>query len=526
MGPAQRTTLSHKLPTLRTPGWKRAVRMPLQGTPAPHAPVAPPSRSAIRPQGFQDMLTSSMANLAIAPGPAATPTFSGPGTRRGASGHSAAAGASSAASGNPAGAAWGASDGTEQGGQGEVARQPHRSQVRFSTLAGGASQTPRELSAALLEPVQLDTTQCVGVGPPGRTPGPRCLLGGAPSPCTGAIHLTPRRLLGTGHVPEEASETPGAATAPLDPMDTPAALALGLGLNPSPSPTLEAGAGEAAAARAPRTPCSAVRRREGGPVEGGEGSAVIGRPLRVATPVSRQRVGRSELRGLLGDAGGPSLGSRDALSPVRAPARLRDALGGIQVVTPVRRSQRGGPPAPPSTGALLRGAGFMYAPNQALAPRLTPAAGRAAGALSDAALAADLRGSLSPHAADGMTPGSDSSGASARGPSSTAASTATPATCSADTVSISSTGRGGAARWHPDPSPGPTSSGDPVRRLSALLSGDEEPPGSVPGPAGRRLSGGARRLSDPENLSPTEAAIRDGLRRSSRLRTPAKADAR
>ncbi len=34
-----------------------------------------------------------------------------------------------------------------------------------------------------------------------------------------------------------------------------------------------------------------------------------------------------------------------------------------------------------STGALLRGAGFMYAPNDALAPRLAPAAGRAAAAL-------------------------------------------------------------------------------------------------------------------------------------------------
>jgi hypothetical protein len=47
-------------------------------------------------------------------------------------------------------------------------------------------------------------------------------------------------------------------------------------------------------------------------------------------------VGRSELRSLLGEAAGlaeapaPALGSRAALSPVRAPARLRDALGGLQ----------------------------------------------------------------------------------------------------------------------------------------------------------------------------------------------------
>ena len=76
----------------------------------------------------------------------------------------------------------------------------------------------------------------------------------------------------------------------------------------------------------------------------------------------------------------------------------RSVFARAQVVTPVRRSQRGSAAAPPSTGALLRGAGFMYAPNQALAPRLTPAAGRAAGALGDVALAGDLRGSLSPYA--------------------------------------------------------------------------------------------------------------------------------
>lgn len=69
----------------------------------------------------------------------------------------------------------------------------------------------------------------------------------------------------------------------------------------------------------------------------------------------------------------------------------------VQVVTPVRRSQRSSTAAPPSMGAMLRGAGFMYAPNQALAPRLTPAAGRAAGALGAAAAAADLCVSLSPH---------------------------------------------------------------------------------------------------------------------------------
>lgn len=60
--------------------------------------------------------------------------------------------------------------------------------------------------------------------------------------------------------------------------DEQAAVALGLGLNPSPSPTLEAGP-----AAAPRTPRSAVRRRNARPAEG-EGPA-IGRPLRVATPL-------------------------------------------------------------------------------------------------------------------------------------------------------------------------------------------------------------------------------------------------
>jgi len=242
-----------------------------------------------------------------------------------------------------------------------------------------------------------------------------------------------------------------------------------------------------------------------------------------------------------------------------------------------------------------------------------------------------------------------------------AASTATPASSGADTVSISSTGRAGAASAQPSWGPRPWSGsaparasgpgGDPVRRLSALLSGDEEPPapdgspgitqepsspgvlpgaggtaaraaqaplgaqpaaapdagepwrgaaapaaaaahaapfrevgnvvragrapaGAAParnasggpgpaggprgfdedaenavadawaaspgasagagkagvhGPAGRRLSGGGVRRAkhrDPQDLSPTEAAIRAGLRRSSRLRAPAEAGAR
>lgn len=58
---------------------------------------------------------------------------------------------------------------------------------------------------------------------------------------------------------------------------------------------------------------------------------------------SRPRVGRAELRGLLGDltlleaVEEPSLGSRAALSPVRAPARLREAHGGLQA-RPTERS--------------------------------------------------------------------------------------------------------------------------------------------------------------------------------------------
>jgi len=240
-----------------------------------------------------------------------------------------------------------------------------------------------------------------------------------------------------------------------------------------------------------------------------------------------------------------------------------------------------------------------------------------------------------------------------------AASTATPASSGADTVSISSTGRAGGPSAQPSWGPRPWSAsaparaspagGDPVRRLSVLLSGDEEPPvpdgspvvaqdpsslGELPGaggaaaaaaqapplgpqpaatpdpeepwrgaaepaaaaaqaapfrevgnvvragrapagagpprgagggpapaggqrrfvedaenapadaragtpgagagkpgvhgPAGRRLSGGGGRRAkhrDPEDLSPTEAAIRAGLRRSSRLRAPAEAGA-
>jgi len=58
----------------------------------------------------------------------------------------------------------------------------------------------------------------------------------------------------------------------------------------------------------------------------------------------------------------------------------------------VRRSQRSGSVARVSTGALLRGAGFMYAPNDALAPRLMPAAGRAAAALGAPASPRAVRG--------------------------------------------------------------------------------------------------------------------------------------
>ena len=46
---------------------------------------------------------------------------------------------------------------------------------------------------------------------------------------------------------------------------------------------------------------------------------------------SRARVGRLELRSLLGDPEGGLLGSRTALSPMRAPSRLCDTLGGHQV---------------------------------------------------------------------------------------------------------------------------------------------------------------------------------------------------
>ncbi len=58
------------------------------------------------------------------------------------------------------------------------------------------------------------------------------------------------------------------------------------------------------------------------------------------------------------------------------------------------------------------------------------------------------------------------------------------------------------------------------------MSGTKAGGAGVAGPAGRWLSGGGSSRptsSDPEDLSPTEAAIRDGLRRSSRLRTPSKA---
>ena len=69
--------------------------------------------------------------------------------------------------------------------------------------------------------------------------------------------------------------------------------------------------------------------------------------------VRRQRpaVGRSELKGLLGDAGAPSpgqaaqLGSRNALSPMRAAPKLRSNLGHAQVCCISTQIHRNATPA-------------------------------------------------------------------------------------------------------------------------------------------------------------------------------------
>ena len=125
---------------------------------------------------------------------------------------------------------------------------------------------------------------------PGRAAAPVPGAAGAPDPsglhsARGAAAGASRSGAGSHSSPSvereplaarEGSSASGVRVSASD--DEQAAIALGLGLNPSPSPTLEAGQ-----APAPRTPRSAVRRRNGGPAEG-EGSA-IGRPLRVATPL-------------------------------------------------------------------------------------------------------------------------------------------------------------------------------------------------------------------------------------------------
>ncbi|BDA47696.1 hypothetical protein COCOBI_10-5470 [Coccomyxa sp. Obi] len=132
----------------------------------------------------------------------------------------------------------------------------------------------------------------------------------------------------------------------------------------------------AAARRAfPRTPASAVRRSR---PEADDAPTPIRNPLRIATPArARPRVGHSEIRSLLQDPHAPSpaqaaaLGSRNALSPMRARPSMRAGLGQAQLVTPKRRSVRKSVAAVPhSTGKMLAAAGFAYTPNAALAGRL------------------------------------------------------------------------------------------------------------------------------------------------------------
>ncbi|CAL8471850.1 g11392 [Coccomyxa elongata] len=125
----------------------------------------------------------------------------------------------------------------------------------------------------------------------------------------------------------------------------------------------------------PRTPASAVRRSR---PEADDAPTPIRNPLRIATPArARPRVGHSEIRGLLQDPHAPSpgqaaaLGSRNALSPMRARPSMRAGLGQAQLVTPKRRSARTSVAAVPhSTGKMLAAAGFAYTPNAALAGRL------------------------------------------------------------------------------------------------------------------------------------------------------------
>ncbi|DBA75241.1 hypothetical protein WJX77_008108 [Trebouxia sp. C0004] len=116
-----------------------------------------------------------------------------------------------------------------------------------------------------------------------------------------------------------------------------------------------------------RTPASLVQSKHAAE------PFALGKAVRVKTPANRPRVGKSELKGLIGNSPprkAQDMGSIALLSPVRADGRLTNQLGAAKVVTPVRRSARKSL-ATPLIASMLRETEFAYAPNEAL-PRRRP----------------------------------------------------------------------------------------------------------------------------------------------------------
>ncbi|KAL3143439.1 hypothetical protein ABBQ38_002256 [Trebouxia sp. C0009 RCD-2024] len=290
----------------------------------------------------------------------------------------------------------------------------------------------------------------------------------------------------------------------------------------------------------------------------------LGKAVRVKTPASRARVSRSELRGLGG--GSPPRAARDMgsialLSPVRADSHINRQLGAAKVVTPVRRSARKSA-ATPLIASMLRETEFAYAPNDALSCRRHPifdSPAEASNAGTDTPQPDDDAAST-PTSITGVSLAGDvilsaeSPGLQAEASATTSSSQSPSLLCQTPSVSPTLL----EAALSPEPSAaGSTPDYGCLHRLhaaSSFLSGSQDvteqepltettnkglpcealvtpPPARKPSPQGPTTrsksarKGGAppgsgtrqKRTVDSPSLSPTEARIRDGLRRSVRL---------
>ena len=255
-----------------TPGGRAVSVQPnplFNFTPSPDASAAEPRAGAYAP---------ASASLAARPGRALpqtpVPGSSGLVAVREAAGSAAGAGSGSTHAG------FGGHPGDQGGTRADALSPEVLAHVERQALAGasgpsadGSGATERAPGASM-QPGGATAPDAAGaLGPSGPSSGRGSAAG------AGRSGAGPRSSSSAEREPLGAREGSSASGVRVSPStDEQAAIALGLGLNPSPSPTLEA-----SQAPMPRTPHSAVRRRDEGPAEG-EGPA-IGRPLRVATPI-------------------------------------------------------------------------------------------------------------------------------------------------------------------------------------------------------------------------------------------------